>query len=95
MDLKKKIEKALIQVVDPETTLDVMRMKLIRNLTVEENGIVYLKFAPSSPVCPLAFQLAFFIQDAIKKVEGVKEVNMITEGFQRAEELNKILEKNQ
>ena len=94
MDLKQKIEKALTQVVDPETTLDVMRMKLVRDLSVEENGTVKLKFVPSSPVCPLAFQLAFSIQDAIKKVDSVKEVNITTEGFQRADELNEILEKN-
>ncbi|MBC8182511.1 DUF59 domain-containing protein [candidate division KSB1 bacterium] len=37
MDLKQKIEKALTLVVDPETTLDVMRMKLIKDLTVEES----------------------------------------------------------
>ena len=94
MDLKQKVEEALSLVVDPETTLDVMRMRLIRDLTVEENGNVNLKFVPSSPVCPLAFQLAFSIQDSIKKVEGVNEVKIITEGFHRADELNDILGKN-
>ena len=94
MDLKQKVEQALSQVIDPETTLDVMRMKLVKDLTVERNGTVNLKFIPSSHVCPLAFQLAFSIQETIKKVDGVKEVNITTEGFQRADELNEILGKN-
>jgi metal-sulfur cluster biosynthetic enzyme len=94
MNLKKKIEEALTSVIDPETKLNVMRMKLIKDLQVRENGFVSLTFAPSSPVCPLAFQLAFSIQDAIKKVDQVNEVNIVTKGFQRADELNHILEQN-
>ena len=94
MDLKKKIEKALTSVIDPETRLNVIRMKLIRDLQVREDGTVSLTFSPSSPVCPLAFQLAFSIQNAIKKVDRVKQVNIITDGFQRADELNEILEQN-
>ena len=94
MDLNNKVEKVLTQVVDPETTLDVVRMRLIRDLTIEENGTVNFKFFPSSPVFSLAFPLAFSIQDAIKKFDGVKEVYMITEEFQRADELNEILDKN-
>ena len=94
MNLKQKIEEVLQQVIDPETMMNVIRMKLIRDLEVQENGDVSLTFIPSSPVCPLAFQLALSIQDAIKEVDGVEEVSMTTEGFQRADELNEILEKN-
>jgi len=94
MNLKQKIEEVLQQVIDPETMMNVIRMKVIRDLEVQENGDVSLTFIPSSPVCPLAFQLALSIQDAIKEVDGVEEVSMTTEGFQRADELNEILEKN-
>ena len=95
MDLKQKIEDALQQVIDPETMMNVMRMKLIKDLNIQENGAVTLTFAPSSPVCPLGFQLALSIQDAIKNVEGVKNISMNVEGFVRAEELKKILKENQ
>jgi metal-sulfur cluster biosynthetic enzyme len=94
MDLKQKISDSLSKVIDPETRLDVTRMKLVTNLDISEGGVVSFTFIPSSPVCPLAFQLAFSIQDAIKKVDGVKEVNMKTNGFERADELNEILKNN-
>jgi hypothetical protein len=36
--VKEKIENALRQVIDPETSMDVMRMQLVKNLIVNENG---------------------------------------------------------
>ena len=94
MDLKEKILDSLNHVIDPETRLNVMRMKLVKDLLVSEGGIVSLTFIPSSPVCPLGFQLALSIQTAIKNVEGVDDISMNVEGFVRAEELKKILDEN-
>ncbi|HDP98865.1 MAG TPA: DUF59 domain-containing protein [bacterium] len=92
MLLKEKIEAALRQVIDPETSMDVMRMQLVKNLNVNEDGSVSLTFIPSSPYCPLGFQLAISIQEAVKKVDGVTQVKIEVENFVRAEELKKILE---
>jgi len=94
MLLKEKIEVTLRQVIDPETSMDVMRMQLIKNLTVNEDGSVSLTFMPSSPYCPLGFQLAISIQKAVKKVNGVTNVNIEVENFVQAEELRKILAEN-
>lgn len=91
MELKTKIEESLKQVIDPETSMDVMRMQLVKNLIVDKNGTVSLKFSPSSPTCPLAFQLALSIQDAVKKVKGVTGIKIKVEGCVRAEELENIL----
>ena len=95
MKLKQKIENALKQVIDPETSMDVMRMQLVKDLKVDEKGIVSLTFAPSSPVCPLGFQLAINIQDAIAQVAGVTEAKIKVKNYVRAEELEKILAENQ
>lgn len=92
MQLKEKIENALRQVIDPETSMDVMRMQLVKNLNADENGSVSLTFIPSSPHCPLGFQLAISINDAVKKVDGVTKVKIDVENFVRAEELRKILD---
>ena len=94
MKLKQKIEEALKQVIDPETTLDVMRMQLVKKLTVKEDGAVSLTFVPSSPICPLGFQLALNIQDAVKKVAGVTALKIDVEGYIHAEKLKKILAEN-
>jgi len=43
----------LTTVIDPETGVDVMRMKLVQDLVVTEDGKVSYKFRPSSPLCPI------------------------------------------
>jgi len=92
MQLKEKIENALRQVIDPETSMDVMRMQLVKNLKVNEDGLVSLTFIPTSPHCPLGFQLAISIHDAVNKVGGVISVKIDVENFVRADELKKILD---
>jgi len=92
MQLKEKIEHALRQVIDPETSMDVMRMQLVKNLNVNEDGSVSLTFIPSSPHCPLGFQLAISIHEAVKKVDGVSKAKIDVKNFVRADELKKILE---
>jgi metal-sulfur cluster biosynthetic enzyme len=92
MLLKEKIEHALRQIIDPETSLDVMRMQLVKNLNISDDGKVLLTFIPSSPHCPLAFQLAINVHDAVKKVDGVSKVKVDVENFVRSDELKKILD---
>ena len=91
MRLKKDIEDALRGVIDPGTNLDIMRMKLVRDLVVDRDGKVCLTFHPSSPVCPMAFKLAYDIQRAVQETEGVKEVEVKVTGYNRADELMEIL----
>lgn len=91
MQLKEKIERALQEVIDPETSMDVMRMQLVKNLNADEDGSVSMTFIPTSPHCPLGFQLAISIHEAVKKVDGVTKVKVEVENFVRAEELRKIL----
>ncbi|OQX88450.1 hypothetical protein B6D60_02180 [candidate division KSB1 bacterium 4484_87] len=94
MELKEKVAQALTQVIDPETSLDVMRMRLVTDLNVTDDGVVSLTFIPSSPVCPLGFQLAISIQEAIKRVEGVKDIKIDVKNFVYAEQVKMALEQN-
>ena len=91
MRLKKDIEDALRGVIDPGTNLDIMRMKLVRDLVVDRDGKVCLTFHPSSPVCPMAFKLAYDIQRAVQETEGVKAVEVKVTGYNRADELMEVL----
>jgi metal-sulfur cluster biosynthetic enzyme len=92
MNLKERIEASLRGVIDPGTKLDIMRMKLVKDLSVHEDGTVSLTFRPSSPVCPMAFKLADEIQRAVRRTEGVKAVKVQVSGYDRADELMEILE---
>jgi metal-sulfur cluster biosynthetic enzyme len=92
MGLQEKIEESLGQVIDPETGMDVMRMKLVRDLKVGQDGDAELTFRPSSVLCPLGFQLGINIKEAVLKVPGVKSVQVHVDGFIHDEQLKKILD---
>ena len=84
------IEKRLSKVIDPGTGLDVLRMGLIKNLDVT-NGAVSVVFGPSLRQCPLAFQLAFDVYDAVRAVPGVEHVLMRVANCHQAAELERPL----
>jgi metal-sulfur cluster biosynthetic enzyme len=87
-----KIEESLGQVIDPETGIDVMRMKLVRDLRLDQHGDIELTFRPSSVLCPLGFQLGINIKEAVLEVPGVKSVHVHVDGYVHAKQLEKILD---
>jgi metal-sulfur cluster biosynthetic enzyme len=90
--LKSQVTEALSQVIDPETGVDVMRMRLIEDLAVDaRTGSVRYRFRPSSPLCPLAVHLALNIRQAVAGVPGVIEQQIEVVGYVGAEELNALL----
>jgi len=91
MELMEEVEEKLRQVIDPETGMDVMRMRLVRDLTVDESGNVELTFRPSSVLCPLGFQLGINIKEAVKSVSRVKSVQVHVDGYIHSDQLRTIL----
>ncbi len=81
----------LSTVIDPETGADVVRMRLIEDLTVDEEGVVRYRFRPSSPLCPIAIPLALAIRKAVAEVEGVTRQEIEVVGYLKAAELNQLL----
>jgi len=61
----------LTTVLDPETGVDVIRMQLVKELTLDDEGKVTYVFRPSSPLCPIAVPLALAIIQAVKDVPCV------------------------
>ncbi len=89
--LKERVIDALKAVLDPETSLDVWRMRLIRDLEVTQDGDVSLVFRPSSVLCPLGYSLGARIKKAVLEVEGVRKVCVKVEGFVHAQQLEHLL----
>jgi len=89
--LHQSIIERLSMVIDPETGVDVVRMRLIEDMTVNNNGLVSYKFRPSSPFCPIAIPLSTEIQKAVAEVEGVTGQEMEIVGFALGDELVKWL----
>jgi len=90
-ELRAQVLERLRTVIDPETGADVVRMRLIEDLEVDEGGVVRYKFRPSSPLCPLAVPLALSIRKAVGQVEGVTGQEVKVVGYVGAAELNAML----
>ena len=82
----------LSAVIDPGTGEDVVRMRLIEELIVDEEGMVHYAFRPSSPLCPQAVTLVLSIREAVAGVEGVTGQEIEVVGYVGATELNDMLQ---
>jgi Predicted metal-sulfur cluster biosynthetic enzyme len=89
--LEKAVIEKLTKVLDPETGVDVVRMQLVMDLTIDENGKATYTFRPSSPLCPIAVPLAMMIIQAINEVEGITGQNITVVDYVEAEKLNEML----
>ncbi len=95
MTLREKILMRLVEVIDPETGEDVLRMQLVRDLNADEvTGLVSYSFRPSSPLCPLAHSLAVDIKHAVAEVQGVAKQSILFEGYVRSEALTEIINRD-
>jgi metal-sulfur cluster biosynthetic enzyme len=88
--IRQAIIARLSKVIDPETGVDIIHMRLIEDLIVNEDGDVTYKFRPSSPFCPIAVPLSLAIKQAIDEVEGVNGQDMEIVGYIQAEELTEL-----
>ena len=82
---------SLRNVIDPETGADVVRMGLLQDLNIHEDGTAQYIFRPSSPLCPIALTLVLEIIEAIKSVNGIRDQKVTVVDYIGADELNKIL----
>ena len=81
----------LSHVIDPETGVDVIRMRLVQDLTVDDVGKVTYVFRPSSPLCPIAVPLAVAIIQAVWEVPQLSGQDMRVVDYIQADTLNEIL----
>lgn len=90
-----ELEPAVIQrlqtVIDPETGVDVWRMRLVENLRINDTGEVEYTFRPSSPLCPIAVLLAQAIKNAVAQVPGVTGQTVQVVGYVQSDLLTQWL----
>lgn len=89
--LRQAVLERLSKVIDPETGVDVVRMRLVEDLVVNDSGFVTYKFRPSSPFCPIAVPLSQDIQNAVAEVAGVSGQSIEVVNYALAEELTRWL----
>ena len=89
--LRNRIIARMSQIIDPETGVDIIRMRLIEELRIRKDGFASYKFRPSSPFCPLAVSLSVQIKKAVAEVEGVADQEITVVGYVGADDLNQLL----
>lgn len=75
-DLKEKIVKALKTVYDPEIPVDIYELGLIYEINVFPVNNVYILMTLTSPNCPAAESIPSEVEQSVKNVEGVNDVNV-------------------
>ncbi len=92
MSIREEVLNKLKNVYDPELKEDVLSLKLVYDLNVDEQkGIVDIKFKPTVENCPVGIQLSIAIKKAILSVEGVRKANVKVENFIWSEEAEEFL----
>ena len=84
------IEK-LSNVIDPETSISVIRMHLVEDIQIDENEKITYSFRPSSPLCPIAVPLALEIIQAVRAVPGITGQAITVVDYLQADLLNEML----
>ncbi len=90
-ELREKIFERLGLVRDPGTFVDVVSMRLIRDVSVKEGGHATLIIKPTSNVCPLVAKLAIDVKTAVESVEGVNSAKVTIIDHINAETLNQLI----
>jgi metal-sulfur cluster biosynthetic enzyme len=89
--LEQAVVEKLSEVIDPETNIDVMKMRLVQDIEIDQDGKISYVFRPSSPLCPIAGPLALGIIDAIKEVPGITGQQVTVKDYVQSDQLNEIL----
>lgn len=75
-DLKEKIIIQLKTVFDPEIPVNIYDLGLIYEVNVSEDQDVDIKMTLTTPGCPVAATFPGMVEDKVREVEGVSEVNV-------------------
>ncbi len=63
-------------VFDPEIPVDIYELGLIYRVDINEQGHVDVEMTLTAPGCPVAGEMPGWVEDAARKVEGVKSANV-------------------
>ncbi len=73
--IKKKVIEKLRTIIDPELGANIVDLGFVTYLTVN-NGKVHIKLVFTTPLCPQAGYIFQKVEEEVKKIEGVKEVEL-------------------
>ncbi|MEM1407289.1 MAG: SUF system Fe-S cluster assembly protein [Bacteroidota bacterium] len=75
-DLKEQVVDALKSVYDPEIPVDIYELGLIYEISIFPVDNVYILMTLTSPNCPAAESIPAEVEQNVKSIEGINEVNV-------------------
>ncbi len=76
LELKERVVEAIKMVYDPEIPVDVYELGLIYEINVFPINNVHILMTLTSPACPSAEEIPGEIEQRIREVEGVNDVQV-------------------
>jgi metal-sulfur cluster biosynthetic enzyme len=73
---KEQVYEAIKTVIDPEVGFNLVDMGLIYDAIIDDDNNVHVKMTLSTRGCPLHQMMKQWVEDAVKKVSGVKDVEV-------------------
>ena len=74
--IEPEVVEALRSVFDPEIPVSVFDLGLIYDVRFSDDGVVLVIMTLTAPACPVADEIPEWIKTAIRKVDGVKDVEI-------------------
>ena len=72
---EKAVEK-ICQIYDPEVPVNIYELGLIYDIQVSDEGVVAIEMTLTSPNCPVAETLPVEVEEKVKVIPDVKNVNV-------------------
>ena len=75
MVTREEVIEALKKVYDPEIPINIVDLGLVYKVDIMRD-VVHIDMTLTAPGCPLAFYIVSLVKDAVKKISGVKDVEV-------------------
>lgn len=75
-ELKEKVIEALQTIYDPEIPVNIYALGLIYEVSIYPVNNVYIEMTLTSPGCPAAQSLPVEVEQKVKEIEGINDVNV-------------------
>ncbi len=75
-ELAGRIIAAIKTVYDPEIPVDIYELGLIYKVDIQDGGKVEIEMTLTAPGCPVAGDMIMWVDQAVRAVEGVSDVNV-------------------
>jgi FeS assembly SUF system protein len=74
--MKEEIMERLGEVEDPELGIDIVNLGLVYGVDIDDDGNVKITMTLTAMGCPLASTINGQVTEAVKKVDGVRDVEV-------------------